>query len=39
VRSRRPVNWIFVVVALATAFFVIVGLPRLGILSWIGGVP
>jgi hypothetical protein len=38
-RPKRPANWIFVAVALATAFFVIVGLPRLGILSWIGGVP
>ena len=38
-RKKRHVNWIFVAVAIATAFIVIVGLPRLDVLSWIGGVP
>jgi hypothetical protein len=38
-RKKRHVNWIFVGLAIAAALFAIFGLPDLGALGWIGGVP
>jgi hypothetical protein len=35
---KRPVNWLFVALAIAVAVFAVVGLPRLSWLGWIGGV-
>lgn len=37
-RRKRPVNWLFVILAVAVAIGAIVVLPRLGALGWIGGV-
>lgn len=36
---KRGVNWLFVAIAVAVALFALFGLPRLGALGWIGGVP
>lgn len=36
---KRSINWLFIAVALAVAVFAFVGLPKLGWLGWIGGVP
>lgn len=36
---KRDVNGLFVAIAVAVALFALFGLPKLGELGWIGGVP
>lgn len=36
---KRPINWLFVAVAVAIAVGAVVVLPKLGVLGWIGGMP
>lgn len=35
---KRPVNWLFVALAVAAVIGAIVVLPRLGAIGWMGGV-
>lgn len=37
--NKRPVNWPFIAIAIAVTLFALFGLPKLGALGWIGGVP